>query len=545
MQRSRFPTLSLGAAALVGLAASAPLSAGNLENSRLGGTGYVPNELVDQKVSEPLYAAENVFDVYRVIVDWLATTYPKEGDAGKAIAAFQELISKFEDRDPNEANPDSKGKVRTIEMPLPIDQLVRLLRAEAPGVSGPLSAAVKGNPKAQLVSSALLPFLQMRGITFRVRPIFEKSFSLHTMAINALRANRHELRYNARPNAMALFEFLTYPMAQQGRQPVVFESIEEVQSWIEAEVIPTLSTSIQMAEGALSQMSEGDFDSVSMVVSLLGETPFPDQGMEAPHRRYGRAEVQGYVGNLYAARAGLRALIAYDLAELGESMDKMTRWMMKSFLNEKIPFAGKGPRTGTPSSKRYEFMRKFSSLFTLKNGAQGPLILADLRKFWDHFEASTMALFNAQGGDDRVVRVRWLQASKKEFVQKVAPQVRAMLQGPASITDYIGGATVDVDLPGFLTSLPQDLKVFFPTQFDETTPLRLFRFSSGKLPYSNYDFGNPTGWSNQAAWRKLFPNISDAKGPEGHWIGPMRVYRDISRTYLGAIFGPALGAVMN
>ena len=119
------------------------------------------------------------------------------------------------------------------------------------------------------------------------------------------------------------------------------------------------------------------------------------------------------------------------------------------------------------------------------------------------------------------------------------------MSGKASISDYIGGSTVDIDIPGFLSNLPGDLKAFFPSQFDKTSPHRVFRFSSGKLIYSNYDFGNPTGWSNEGAWKSIFPNISSKRDENGNWIGPMTIYRDVSRTYLGGILGPIIGSVMN
>ena len=69
MERIRTSSLSLSIMAAIGLCTAAPSYSKNLENTRLGGTGFVANDLVDQKVAEPIYEAESVFDVYRVIVD--------------------------------------------------------------------------------------------------------------------------------------------------------------------------------------------------------------------------------------------------------------------------------------------------------------------------------------------------------------------------------------------------------------------------------------------------------------------------------------------
>lgn len=517
------------------------------ETDRRGGPGLVENPLVDQMVDEPLRKAENVFDVYRVIVDWLDLAYPEEGEAHKSIRAFSALVKKYEDSDDAAAKPDEKGRVRTIEMPMSIDQLLGVLRAEAPGIKGDFPAKVKGNPKAQVITSVLLPFLHMRGITYRVRPLIERSFWLHTAAINALRANRHELALNAPKNAMAIFEFLTYPMAQKGRSSIQFNTFSEVQDWVESQLIPTYDVAIPMAERALANMGDAKFESVTLTNFLLAPNPFPDTSVEQGNLTYGAAEVRSLVASLYATRAALRGLCAYNLDDYGKATDEITSYLFGRYLKEKVPF-GKKPRVGSPSNVRYEAFEKFGSLFTLRNGSHGPAILQDLRKAWDHYETSMQQYFAARPDEDRLVRLRWVQASRKEFLTKVAPQVRAVLAGPASITDYIGGETVDIDLPGFLSNLPQDLKGFYPASFDASTPYRAFEFSSGKLIYANYDFGNPTGWKQGAAqdtWGKLFPRIGDAQGPGGEWIAPAHVYRAVSRTYVGGILGPLLGNAIN
>jgi hypothetical protein len=531
------------------LAASLPFAAQAKNNERQRGVGFIANPLVDQKIDEPLHKAENVFDVYRVIVDWLSQTYPEGGEADKAIRAFGNLVKQYENVSDAEATPDRKGRVRTIEMPMSMDQFLRVLRSEAPGAGAAINAKVKSNTKAQIFTAALLPFLQCRGITFRVRPLAERSFWIHSALVNFLRATRHELSVNAPKNAMAVFEFLTYPMAQKGRTPIQFHKASELQDWVENNLIPTYDVSISMMEKALASMGNGTFESVDMTTFLMAPNPFPDEGMETAHRTFGKAEVEGMVAALYGTRAGLRSFCTYDIDDFGKATDQISDFLFKKYLREKVPF-GKKPRIGSPSSVRYQAFEKYGSLFTLRNGSYGSLILADLRKAWGHYEKAMQGFFAASpsASDERVVRLRWVQAGQKEFLNKVAPQIRAVLAGPATITDYVGGETVDIDVPGFLQALPQDLKDFFPEQFNESTPYRVFRFSTGKLIYSNYDYGNPTGWKLGAAndtWKKIFPNMGDDRGPEGGWIAPMHTYRVISRTYLGAIFGPAMGSVMN
>lgn len=516
------------------------------EGDRVRGAGYVPNQLVDTKVDEPLRNAKNVFDVYRVIVDWLDVAYPDEGEAGQLVRGLSKFVSEYEGTPDTDRNAND-GKVRTIEMPMGIDQMMGILRAEAPGVNGPLSAEVKDNAKAQLFSAALLPFLQMRGVTYRIRPMVERSYFLHTMAVNSLRGNRHELKYNAGKNAMAIFEFLTYPMAQKGRTKVQFHTIAEVQEWIESQLIPTYDVAIPMAENALKALGGSKFESTTLSNFLVGPNPFPQPDVEGADRTFGANEVKGVIASMYLTRATLRSACAYNLDDMGKAGDEINDKLFKRYLKEKVSF-GKKPRVGTPSHERYAAIQSYKSLFTLRNASHGPAILADLRAAHKLSETSLASYFGGMSaGSDPLVPARWFTANK-DFQSKLAPQIRAVLAGPATLTDYVGGGTVDIDVPGFLQALPQDLKGFFPTEFDSTTPFRQFKFSSGKLIYSNYDYGNPTGWNKGAAgdtWQKLFPNVSDEMGEDGGWIGPMRVYRDLARTYLGGLLAPAIGQVMN
>ena len=234
---------SLTLAAGLGLAALAP-------SAFSASAGHIPNVLVDRVLTAPLKEADTVWDLFQVLNNWLSETYPGEGDARVAINGFDSFIKKF--------NTDEAKDIRvprTVEMPMSVDTYVRLLRKEAPGANGnPLPEKLKGNLKAQLYTAGLLPFLQMRGIAYRLRPLVAQSFVLHTMAVNNLRRVKQDLRVRAGNNGLAIFEFLTYPMAGRKREMIQFTRFSELQHWVSTQLIPTIDTSIQIAEGALAQM---------------------------------------------------------------------------------------------------------------------------------------------------------------------------------------------------------------------------------------------------------------------------------------------------
>lgn len=530
---------SLTIAAGLGLVALAPSA------FSASPAGHIPNALVDRVLTVPLKEADSVWDLFQVLNNWLSETYPAEGDARTAIDGFDSFIKKFNTEEAKDIRVP-----RTVEMPMSVDTYVRLLRKEAPGSGGnKIHEKLKGNVKAQLYTAGLLPFLQMRGIAYRLRPLVAQSFVLHTAAVNNLRRMKQDLRVRAGNNGLAIFEFLTYPMAGRKREMIQFTRFSELQHWVKGQLIPTLDVSIEMAESALAQMKPNQRESMDLTIFMKGDNPFPDASKEMSHRYFSKAEVHSFVARLHRYRAVAGLFTAYHLDEFPAVSNKLRDVLTKAFFKEKIPFANlkKKPRTGSPPIVKYTIVKQFGRFLTLKDGSAGPEALKHGRLAWKHWRTATDMYYAESPDAGRIVNLDWVQASQKDFKTKVAPQIDAVLAGPASVTDYVGGTTVDVDFPGFLSNLPADLKSFFPSEFVEQHPYWEFEFSSGKLAYTNYDYGTPVGWDKQAAgdsWAKLFPTIPMETNEKGHWDAPLWKFRDIGRTYLGGLVGPVLGSVV-
>lgn len=528
----RTPLLSLTGAVALLLAPAAPAAS----------IGHIANPLTDTKVVAPLKKAETIWDVFQVINDWVRVAYPAETAAGKAAARFDAFIKQY-----NTEEAKTLRAPRTVEMPISVDHYVKMLRKDAPGIDGnPMPEDLVGDPKAQLFVAGVLPLIQLRGIAYRLRPLVSTSMVLHNGLVNALRKMKQDLRVRSGNNGLALFEFVTYPLAGREREPVQFARFSELQRWIEASLIPTMDVSIQIAENAFASMDADQKFSADLSVFLQAINPFPDEGMEPAHRTLGRPEIQASLARMYAQRAAVRALCAYNLDSFSAFSNKMRKVYVNAFMREKIAFSAlrKKPRTGTPPVVRYRILQKFGELFSLRNPEQGPLILADLRRGWAHFDAAMNEGFSTESDDVRFVDFGRIRASRKDYQKKVAPQISAVLSGATSINDYVGGATVDIDLPGFLSGLPADLKGFTPSEFaDEQQPYWTFQFSSGDLAYTNYDFGTAVGWDKGASaqtWGRLFPNMPDSTSREGHWDGPLTLVRDLSRTYVGKLLAPIM-----
>lgn len=531
MHRAPRPLLALGLA----LAA--------FSSAQAASVGHIPNELTDRFVVEPLKKADSVWDVFETLNGWLDEVYPKEGKARDAIDQFEKFIGEFQTGQAD----DPHARPRSVEMPLGVDRYLRLLRRESPGATASFQAREASNVKAQLYTAALLPFLHLRGIAYRLRPLVEHSYIMHSTAINALRRLKQDLRVRSGANGVAVFEFLTYPLAERKEDPVQFHKVSEFQGWLKTQFLPTMDTAIEIATTALENFPEGHKESLDLAIFMQAENPFPDATRKLSSRTFSRPEVLQFLARLHRYRAALRLACAYDLDDLPEVTNKVRDVFTRQYLRDKIRI-GKKPLTGSPPVVRFHVVKKFSKFLTLKDGTQGPLALADLRQAWEYFQTAMDGYYReSKGQRDRIVNLKYIQVTESDLRTKVGPEIQAALRGPASLTDYVGGATVDVNLPGVLTSLPGDLKNFFPTEFEETAPYWQFEFTSGKLNYTNYDFGTPVGWNLGGAsdsWKRFFPNIDTKPNADGRWDAPLKLYRDVSRTYLGGMIAPIMGAVV-
>ncbi|MBI4864425.1 MAG: hypothetical protein HY815_29825 [Candidatus Riflebacteria bacterium] len=499
--------------------------------------GCIANAFCDQKLDDLLLKSENIFDLYAALVGFLGETTSKDAPAQEALKKAQTFIETQQN-----AVKKSADAARPYRMPMAIDTFMKHLNNGAKGGASPLVTNVGDNPKARLYVASILPLLHLRGITYRLRPIASSSFVLHSTLIGGLRGLKQAMDVASGTNGRAIFHFLTYPMFGD-REDVQFQTISDAQSWVATSFMPTLDHSIGIVEEVAKSAGAGLRESVNLQILMKAEKPFPNDSKESAFRWFGGAEVYVYLAQLYATRAALKVFCAWNFDQLPEATNELSNSVVKDFFSEKLSF-GK-PRIGMTSARRYQILEKYTNLFTLKSAEMSQAALADIRQAVSWFDQG-MHAFSAAGSDDntRVTFVRWVQAALPDYENKLAPQVRALVAGPTSLTDYFGGAVIDIDLAGFMQSPPTDLKVFFPEKFDTTSKYVELQSAGDNLTYTNYDYGRPLGWKAAKAadgWAKVFPNIKTKTNEKGHWEEPLVIYRDVSRTYVGSWLTGLLG----
>lgn len=501
--------------------------------------GQVENPITDEAVDEVLRGARSIHEVYEAFGNLLAAVYPARSPAGQVIQQFRRFLRDLRWK----LRPGGATGADTVEMPMPIDDLMAILRAERPDAGA--------NVKAQLYTAVLLPVLQLRGITYRLRPLIDRSFSWHTQAINQLRAWKLNLGLSGGETAEAFFEFFTYPMAAREGMKIQFHTASDLQDWLLGNLVPTLGESIALVEVALGRMKPGQHESLDLSVMTQGPQPFPDAGMEAGVRRFEAAEVHHLLAGLYWLRGLLRAACLYDLDDYVAMSNAGTDRLLQSFLLEKVPF-GQKPRKGFPASERVAVVEDFGKLFVRKRGNLGPPVLADARAGWAQYKQAMSGYLAARPSrrDDRMANVGWFQAGRRDYELRFRPRVDGMLAGPYQLAEFVGGTLTAIDLPGLLSNPPPDLHDFLPRDFSQGEAgahYRDFEFSSGAIAYSDYGHGNPVGWKLDRApraWGRLFPGLSNQVEEGGRWVEPYRAVHRVSRSYVGYLLTPWLSLLV-
>ena len=94
-------------------------------------------------------------------------------------------------------------------------------------------------------------------------------------------------------------------------------------------------------------------------------------------------------------------------------------------------------------------------------------------------------------------------------------EILAILNGPTKVRNQYSKGTMQVNITQFFKSPEQDLKIFLPTGFEDSSDTISYRVtfdnsmaSESRVDGTNYYKGLPTKW-NMAAFKKYFPNASE------------------------------------
>lgn len=338
-----------------------------------------------------------------------------------------------------------------------------------------------------------------RAIVHRMRPLFEHTKSVHSVAVTTLKSIASNLRvYLPTDQWEAGFAYVTVPTSDPARN-TQFQSIREFQDFL-ATTMPNL----YQAMNRLNAIYKGGLQKPLVWDNKLfyGTGTFED-GLDR-YRTHDFPELLTTMASVRLTAHSILVFCAYnqdEFLDFFEDMGRLAGLNGFNFLTE----------LGVSASERAKVWnkRKYNTFLTLAENDVGKRLMAEafvhLKAAVTYTNAAWKHLDGKSDSDYALLSFGRFQMDRRAIELRLKTMTD-MVRGPTSVRSPITGEVVDVNLPAFFSNPPVNLKQLLPTQFDTTPEFLSVKTSAGAgVEYRNYFRGRATGWNN-SAWAPYFPS---------------------------------------
>jgi hypothetical protein len=371
-----------------------------------------------------------------------------------------------------------------------------------------------------------------RAIVHRMRPLFEHTKSVHSVAVTTLKSMASNLRvYLPTDQWEAGFAYVTVPSSDPALN-TQFQSIREFQDFL-VTTIPNL----YRAMTRLNALYKGGLQKPLVWDNKLfyGTGTFED-GLDR-YRTHDFPELLTTMTSLRLTAHSILVFCAYnqnEFLDFFEDMGRLAGLNGFNFLTE----------LGVSAQERAKVWkkRKYQSFLTLSENDVGKQLM---KEAFIHLKAAVFYTNTAwkhldgkADSDYSVLSFGRFQMDRRAIELRLK-NMMDMVNGPTSIRSPITGEVVDVNLPAFFSNPPSNLKQLLPTQFDKSPEFLSVKSTSGeRVEYRNYFRGRAIGWDN-GAWAPYFPS---AAGQSSDYM--MKAVRVLRQSWGGDYLSPVLNAVL-
>ncbi|MEQ1877574.1 MAG: hypothetical protein ABL958_13095 [Bdellovibrionia bacterium] len=425
----------------------------------------------------------------------------------------------------------------------------------------------------QFFAAQLVPIACMRGITFRVIPLAEKSKLIQSRLVTMMLSTATNLDiYAPTKQWTAAFDYFTQPYDGI----IMFNEGVDLQDHLALNCAPMLVKSIErikrlnfsnpivfdrkMFYGDRSFNPKDQNGAQKMVTDYpAGKTAFPD-GLDR-YKRLGEGEQHFSLAMKYQALSFVHFFRAYRVKDLFRAA---TTLGFLYGIDRGLP--GISDINGVTMQEKRNALFKFPTLYTSYPDAATwtKKSLDMLSLSVDQLEAAWVHLQKQPDNETFVLNPGFFRGSVRNIGKNVA-YWKAMVKGEAELSSRFTGEVVRVNLPSFYNYPPADLKKFLPydyrdendkdangKQITRTDPIpagmKIFEVVHGKPgtapqikqtakreTFRNYRFGEPERWDG-SVWQQILPGLTS---PED--VG--RRVRVISQSWGGNLIQLPLGVV--
>ncbi|MEA9356998.1 hypothetical protein SHI21_12305 [Bacteriovorax sp. PP10] len=358
--------------------------------------------------------------------------------------------------------------------------------------------------------------LPLRGIVWRLRPLFEKGNSFlgnkatHVSAIQILRSVAGTIDM-ALPTdqAKATFRYFTEPSADMSNASQ-FKSIAEFQSFLGNEMAKKLYESTTRIEALIAKDSSKIF--VWDNKMLFGTGAFRDDIQR--YSGHGAAEMHLAASAYYRSLHGILVFCAYNQDLALDVAKKMGAHVGQ----DSISILGKEKEDlGLTDEERVGVMteftkKKFLSLRDMPNNPYGTNMMKQaytaLKNYVLHAKKAYELLQDKDANPAMALNPIHFSSESQAQLGKGISNMVAVVKGEAEVRDPVSGKSVTVNLPAFYNNPPQNLGVLMANKFEQGANEKTIKAKNGDLlKVRNYDKGRSIGWNNDA-WKTFVPSAA-------------------------------------
>jgi hypothetical protein len=376
-----------------------------------------------------------------------------------------------------------------------------------------LASKKKDDYALQLYALTLRPVPHFEGLIWRLRGVVEKSGPMHLSALSAItKAYYRDYMYG--PHVKASMDFLTIPSPHKNKK---FESVSEVQNFLEVTIKPELERSLSELNGLISTIDDSwsfDFDG-HLITGYDEQTNKVFISSNKRYKKVIKPHLLYMKSSLHRLLGGINYVVNYN----GDDLPRFTKEMVKKTAINNIAAATlmrKLPQVATPReaievlNKKGTFRKVFRNFLTARKSKDE--MEKNLNASMDHFKKAaeaelrgfqdTIAQSDPAMGRQYVINPNLIKIGKEDTEHRLKELIRlyesAAKSQPMTVTSDITGAQIKVNLRTLFK--PQDdLKAFLPTSSDFADVKR-----GGLVQYDNnsrskefswdYQYGKPVSW---------------------------------------------------
>lgn len=358
--------------------------------------------------------------------------------------------------------------------------------------------------------------LPLRGIVWRLRPLFEKGNSFlgnkatHVTAIQILRSVAGTIDM-ALPTdqGKATFKYFTEPSTDMSNASQ-FKSIAEFQNFLSDVMVKKLQESTTRIETLIAKNPSTIF--VWDNKMLFGTGAFRDDIQR--YSGHGAAEMHLAASAYYRSLHGILVFGAYNQ---DQSLD-VAKKLGAHVGQDSISILGKEKEDlGLTDQERVGVMKEFTSkgFLSLRDTASNPYgtkmmkqAYIALKNYVFHANAAYALLQDKDANPAMALNPIHFSSESQAHLSKGISNMVAVVKGEAEVRDPVSGKSVVVNLPAFYNNPPKNLSVLMATKFEQGENEKTIKAKNGEsLKVRNYYKGRSIGWNNDA-WKAIVPSAA-------------------------------------